>query len=58
MYTEERLIHDWEYQKNLRKMYSDDEEMVSRCIYLCSLIYARAVKEFGYSWAETHLKKD
>lgn len=57
MYTKERIIHDWNYQKELLQMFGDDEDFKFKTLNLLKKIYERAVNEYGYAWAEIHLKK-
>lgn len=57
--TKEQVIHDWNYQKNQLKLFGVvDEDYKHRTLNLLQKIYERAVKEFGYNWAEANLPKD
>lgn len=56
--SKEGIIHDWNYQKELLHLFGDDEDFKFKTLNLLQKIYERAVKEFGYNWAEANLPKD
>ena len=56
--TKEGIIHDWNYQKELLRLFGDNEDFKFKTLNLLQKIYERAVKEFGYNWAEANLPKD
>ena len=61
--TKENLIHDWEYLKNQllrnkssKKLGYADEEEENRILKTASVLFDRAVKEYGFLWASKNLK--
>ena len=54
--TKERILHDWNYQKEMMKMFCDDDDFKFNCLRVLQSIYERAVKEFGYKWVKDNLK--
>ena len=58
MVSKERIIHDWNYQKELLRLFGDNEDFKFSTLNLLQKIYERAVKEYGYAWAEANLLKD
>lgn len=58
MVSKERIIHDWNYQKELLHLFGDDEDFKFKTLNLLQKIYERAANEYGYAWAEANLSKD
>lgn len=54
--TKERVLHDWNYQKEIMKIFSDDDDFKFNCLRVLQSIYERAVSEFGFKWVKENLK--